>query len=755
MRLDSTHWMADTRAQETPRHVVSRLIDEAVTYAETELAPHRKKATAYYLRQKFGNEQEGRSQVVMSDVSDAVDAIVPGLMKVFFGPERVVEYAPTSPETVEMAAAATDYVQHVFTEENPGFLEALSVVKDGLIRRLGVFKYGWETPAPLLQVLDDVPHSQLVELVAEYGEAAVRGATRVGIAPAPDGGGEPTYRVRLLVPRDGRPRVWAIPPEDFLVDRDARTLDDATLVAHRTEKTTSELLALGVSQADIDEHGGTASTDNEEREARVAALGRSTSVGDRTRGDASTDKHTYVEAYVLLDAGDGRAALHLVRAIGEGYHVVGEPEPVRERPFALWCPKPEPHTIDGQSLADVTMDLQLLSSSLFRGMLDSLALSIFPRTAYVEGQVSVADILNTEIGAPIRTYAPGMVQPISHDFTGREVLPVLGYLDERQERRTGQSKGAQGLDADALQSSTRTAVAATVSATQQQLELYARIFAEQCLKPLFRGLLRLVVAHQPKAQMLKLRGKWVEIDPRAWDADMGVTVNVALGVGFTEEKVQALLAVAAKQEQILATLGPDNPLVKLGQYRHTLARILELQGFRDVQNFVAEVPADWQPPAPPAPPADPAAQLAQAQLQVEQMRTQRELAIKEAELQLKQAADQRAHDLELQKLASEQEIKRLELELKYRTQIEAARIAADVQRLKQGMDGELGAAKLEQQAAAAEHTAAMNERRQAHTEDVAYRQQDHAEYVAERDAARADQAAAADESKAAREAPNA
>jgi hypothetical protein len=188
-----------------------------------------------------------------------------------------------------------------------------------------------------------------------------------------------------------------------------------------------------------------------------------------------------------------------------------------------------------------------------------LAQSIHPRTAIVEGQVNIDDVLNNETGAIIRMRAPGMVQAFSSPFVGQAAFPMLDYMDQMREDRTGMSKAAMGLDPDALQSTTKAAVAATVSASSQRLELQARILAEG-MKKLFKGILYLMTTHQDKPRMVRLRNEWVQIDPRAWDASMDVNVNIGLGNGDNNEKLAALNLIMQKQEQIMAQFGPMNQI---------------------------------------------------------------------------------------------------------------------------------------------------------------------------------------------------
>ena len=289
----------------------------------------------------------------------------------------------------------------------------------------------------------------------------------------------------------------------------------------------------------------------------------------------------------------------------------------------------------------------------------------------VEGQVNIDDVLNNETGAIIRMRAPGMVQPLTTPFVGQAAFPMMEYMDQIKEDRTGMSKAAMGLNADALQSSTKAAVNATISASQGRIELTARILAEG-MKKLFKGILFLVTTHQDKARMVRMRNEWVQIDPRAWDAGMDANINIALGNGDTNERLQALMMIMAKQEQILQQLGPQNPLVTPQQFSNTLRKIVELSGFKDASSYFQDIPADYVPPAPPAPKPTPEEVL--AQVQAESIKA--DIQKKAADLELQRQQMIMDDDLKRDQMAQDLYLKKYEIELKYNSQISAAEINA-------------------------------------------------------------------------------
>jgi hypothetical protein len=319
--------------------------------------------------------------------------------------------------------------------------------------------------------------------------------------------------------------------------------------------------------------------------------------------------------------------------------------------------------------------IQRAKSQIMRDTLDSLGHAIFPRMGVVEGQVNIDDVLNTDIGQPIRMRAPGMVQPFAVPFVGKEAFPVLGYLDEAKENRTGVSKASAGLNAEALQSTTKAAVSATMSGAQGRVELICRHFAEGGMKELFSLVNNLVIKHQEGQDMFRLNNQFVPVDPRYWDSDKDVSVNVAISKNSDDERVAVLNNLAGKQEQILQTLGPQNPLVNLQQYSNTLSKMIELAGFKDAQSFInTQVPP--MPPQPQEDKPDPATLLAQAEIQKAQVQAQKAVIDAETDRMKIIMEDDRRRD----EAEAEIRLKSAELAGKYGTQIDIAEINALMER---------------------------------------------------------------------------
>ncbi len=664
--------------------MIGQEITDAVSYIDSDLSPIRAMATRYYRGDPFGNEEEGRSQVVAMETRDTISAMMPSLMRVFFSSESVVEFVPRGPEDVKNASQATDYANYVFTADNNGFMTAYATFKDALARKCGIMEAVWEETEEVrieqysglddqtLQLLMQEPEAEM-KIVVSYPDDAMQGDMQLDPMT-----GEPLPPAMLhdveikRIVKSGHIRINSVAPEELLLSRQALDFENAPIIGRRKMATVAELISIGYDEDEVMEYVGSSDlADNEENLARHALNNQQFT---EQSANPMQQRVLYCEIYVRVDFdGDGIPELRKVCTMGPSYEVKRN-LPSAYIPFVAFPCDPEPHTspLEAGSIFDITHDIQEIKSEILRNTLDSLAQSIHPRTAIVEGQVNIDDVLNNETGAVIRMRAPNMVQTFAQPFVGQAAFPMLDYVDSIKEDRTGMSKAAMGLNADALQSSTRAAVNATISASQGRIELTSRLLAEG-MKTLFKKILFLTVTHQDKARMIRLRNEWVQIDPRSWDTSMDVAVNIGLGNGDTNEKLAALAQFSAKQESIINQYGLDNPVVSPQQYVRTLRKMVELSGFKDASSFINDLPDDWKAPAKPEAKPSPEEVLAQVQAQSIQADIQK----KAAELELKRQQMMMDDDFRRDQMNQDRLLKQYELELKYNTQISTAQIVAE------------------------------------------------------------------------------
>jgi hypothetical protein len=603
---------------------------------------------------------------------------MPSLMRIFHGTDHTVEYAPQGPEDVAAAKQATEYANYIINRDNNGFLHIHAAFKDALIRKAGVLKCYWDDQTRFethdLSGLDDNALSAImadpnvdVEIVASepFGEPQIDPMTGQIIPPPMVHAVRATYTYP-----DGRVKMEAVPPEEFLISRESKSLEDADYVAHRRIVTVSELVAMGYDYDDVVSLGSSYDDmeTNVERYTRNKALNNEMN----ERNDPAMKKVLYVENYIRVDYdGDGIAELRKICTAGDGKKILMN-EPCAMLPFAVFCPDPEAHDFFGMSIADTVMDIQRIKSVIMRNTLDSLAMSIHPRIAVTEGMVNIEDVMNTEVGSIIRQRSAGQVQPLSMPFVGQQAFPVLKYMDEIKEARTGISKASMGLDAGALQSSTAAAVNATVSSAQQHIEMIARIFAETGMKQLYKIVLHLITTHQDQPRMIRLANQFVPIDPRAWNANMDVSINVALGRGTDTERMMMLRQIGEMQKEAMATMGAVNPLTDMQKLSNTLKAMTELAGFKDTSQFWSD-PSQFQ-----APPQDDKPDINEQLIQVQIQQIQADIQKKAAELQLGREKMFMEDDRKRDELEAELYVKAEELQAKYGTQLNVEKIRSDM-----------------------------------------------------------------------------
>lgn len=672
--------MDDTEFQQ----VVRGEIEQSIGYNDTELQQDRIDAMNYYLGEPLGNEIEGRSSVVATETSDVIEMIMPSLMRVFTATDDFVRFKPRGPEDVEAAEQASDYVNFILNNDNDGFVILHNWFKDALLLKMGVVKHYYDESEKIIEdMYEGLTEVELTALVADDDVEILEQDIRIEGEPIIDPLGNVVaeapelYDVKIRkTTRDGRVRIENIPPEEFLFNQHAKSLDDCRFVAHRTSMSISDLVELGYDRAEMEEHAGHNELDiNNERQARFEEI--ESAAGGITSLDETQREVLVTEAYIRSDYdGDGKAELRRVVCVGDGYEVVDN-EPFYMMPFSVLSPILMPHRLVGRSFADLLKDLQQIKTALTRQLLDNVYQTNNSRIAAVEGQVNLDDLINSRPGGIVRVRAPGMVQPISPPSVADSAIPLLGYMDEVREQRTGLSKASMGLDPDALQSSTATAVAATVSAAQAKLEMVARVFAETGVRRLMKCVLQIVQKHQQGERIVRLRNKFVPVDPQMWENEFDVEIEVGLGTGQVDQRIATLMTIAAKQEQILLELGPHNPLVTIAQYRRTLAKTIELTGFKDANAFFLD--PDNLPPEvqqrmeqqgenPKEDPLVAAERIkAEGEIAIDRMKAEQDIALKrekmQAELELKREEMQMKMQMRQQELQMEAQLRGIEAQM--------------------------------------------------------------------------------------------
>jgi hypothetical protein len=631
-------------------------IFNALGYVQTETNEARRQAIKYYNRDLYGNEVEGRSRVVTGEVAEVIDGALPQLLRIFTQSDEIALFEPKMPGDEEAAKQATEYCNLVFFQDNQGVLLMHDWFKDALLQKNGIVKYWWDDAEdPTKEEYNDLSPEELQMLFSDGQMELVSQETNdLGF----DDMGLPIVSYNVVVKKkkdSGRVRIENVPPEEFLISKKAKHIQDSPFVAHRTLMTRSELLQMGFNKKKINQIP--LYSDITYSPERVARYSRGEQPDETQSLDPSMQQVEVYEIYIRCDEdGDGIAELRKITYAGKQ---ILENEETDQIPFASVCPIPMPHKFFGQSLADRAMDIQMIKSTITRQILDNLYLSNLPRMTAIDGQVNMDDLLTVAPNSVIRMKTPGAVQPLTVPAIATQSFPMLDYLDRVMEKRSGVTNASAGLDPSILQNTTAAAIAMMQNAGASRVEMIARIFADTGVKDLFNGIFHLLCKYQDKARIVRMRGKYVSIDPREWKNGYDLSINVGLGTGNKDQQMAMIGMVLQKQEQILQTQGYANPLTSAGQYRNTLGRFIEAAGFKDSSEFFKQIPPELDQmlsnPPPQQAPVDPTVQAYMAQTQAQIQGEQAKLAAQIEANRVKAAAD---IQLEREKAAAQIQLQR-------------------------------------------------------------------------------------------------
>lgn len=662
------------------------------------LTADRAEAFRYYMGEPFGNEVTDRSQVVSRDVLDTIESALPQLLKVFVSGDEVVRFFPRGPEDEEAAEQETEAVNYYTLEKNDGFSVFYSWFKDALLSKNGYVKVWWEeesetetesykglTDEQLALLLQDerievVEHTAYPDPIAlqqmEGANPAQMMQAGAPMLPPPM-----LHDVKIEITEEkGCIKVDNVPPEDMLVGVDCRTvsLKEANFVQHRVLMT----------EAEIEEQGWevpeSASQANESWLLEEANARNLYNERDENKG---IDQYLVKDTYLRVN-GD------LNRYVIIGNEIV-EREEAEIIPFATITPHIMPHRHIGMSYADLTKDIQLIKSTLMRGQLDSMYLANSPRFA-VSDRVNLSDMLVSRPGGVVRVAGePGAsILPLVSQPASPLSFSLVEYLDRAKGTRTGISEQQAGIDANSLN---KTAMQANIlqNNAMDRIQLVARTFANTGVKELFGLVHRLVRKYNTRPEIIRIRNKWVTVDPREWKERKDMTVSVGLGTGNKDQQLAHLMTILQAQKEALA-IGVATPK----NIHKALEKLTQNAGFKNPEEF-------WTDPGdkPLTPPQDPKIQIKQMELKADQQKFQAEALVKQQEAdkaaqadihkfqaqaeidkqkadrvwQQEQLRSQNDVAIEREKIAAQMELERYKAELKAQTDIQIAQIQAEMQ----------------------------------------------------------------------------
>lgn len=551
----------------------------ALGYQTGELAQARADSLDAYFSNPYGNEQAGRSQVVTSDVSDVVEGVLPGLVRVFTSGDEICTFEPYDASDESAAKQESDVTNYFLTQSN-NFLPFLQTwLRDGLISKNGYAKVIWEDDeiqdTETYQGLDENEVAYMMSIPElELEEQSVDEYT-----------GLTTLKFRKTT-KKGKPKLYNCPPETVLVNPDHTevSLRNAKFVQHRTKMTISDIREMGYKIDDdigddyeSDEYGNEFTTRNRWEDETF---------DHEVPNDPASRVVTFKETWLRVDFNnDGHTELRRVCMVGS---TVLENEETDTIPICAWTPLILPHRHIGRSLAEMVEDIQETKTALLRTGLDSLFLSIHGRWA-VSDKVELDDMLVSRPGGVVRLHdgampGEGHIMPLIPQALADQAFPALEYMDSVRETRTGITRYNQGMDANSL-NKTATGIQAIMSAAQARIELIARSFAECGLRDLVMLVHELIRKHSDKEMVVRLRNEWVPVDPRVWKTRYDMTISVGLGTGNREQQMQNLMAVMNVQKEAFQAgiVTPEN-------IYNSATKLAEIAGFKSPELFFSNEP---------------------------------------------------------------------------------------------------------------------------------------------------------------------
>jgi hypothetical protein len=660
-------------------------LQSAISFVESEIADDRIKSQRYFEGETDIGQEDGRSKIVATKVRDTIRAIKPSLMRVFLSSENPVEFVPTSQEDVQGAEQATKYAHWKFQQLN-GYKLLNDAIHDALVKKTGVLKIWWEdNTEATIHSYNNVTEEEMMAIVNEEDVTVIEHSTEIEIETDEMGLEMEIPQHSLKVShqkKKGELKIEGVPPEEFIVDRNAKSVEDAFIVAHRTEMRVSDLVSMGYDFDEVSELSGLSSDDTYTDTEAFERQGYEQD-DEQNIQDPSMKKVTVTEAYMKMDKeGTGVATMYRLLLAG-GEDKLLECEPYGDVPFAVFEVDPEPHTFFGRSVADLIMNDQDSSTAMLRGMMDNVALTNSPRQGYVQGQVNVDDLMNNEIGGLVRLKSPTALVDIATPFVAGQVLTAMQYMDDAIEAKTGVTRASMGLDPDALQNTSATAARLQAQQGSAQIEVMARNIAEGGMKRLFKLMLNLLVENSNETTMMRLHGEFQPIDPRVWNIDMDMTVNVGVGTGQEGERNAALGQALQLQMQIWQTYGVSNGLVTMTGIRNTLGDMLALQGVRNVDRYfnpmTPETEAQLIEQQQQMQQQNPEISDGEALVQAEQYKADKKAEMDMIKLQIEAQKALAIDDRERDALDQELLIKTAEILGRYGTQVDTAQIKAEQQ----------------------------------------------------------------------------
>ena len=542
----------------------------------------------YLANKSFFPANPNESSVISTDIADVVEADMPSLARIFMGSGDIITFEPNTENEAEVLEAEekTKYVNWIVRNQPGSFAIIHDWLKDAEIQKNGVVKYFMDDSKEVEEVsFTNVSPNELQEIIESLQGSKVD-KVKVEATERSDAAEGQPIDIKFRVTREQQKIVILnVPPESFLITKNARSIEDAELVGDRIRKTRGELLADGFSRDLIDK---LSTVDEEERQNDSLRVVRDKEQGGLFQSDLNSWASEHIEIsdlYVKVDFdGDGIAERRHIMLSGNQVLIN---EAFNHVPYASLSAILMPHKAIGRSMAEVTYSTQLQKTSLLRGMLNNMYMVNNPRNI-VHPDVDLDDMLTVRTNGIVRLddntkiVPQQAVMPLTIPYIGGEALQVIQYVDQARAQSTGQLLASQGLDADAIGKETATRFNGIKDASEAKIELRARNYAETGFRKLFEGIAWLVSRFQDSETEFRVLGKQLSVNPAGWKYNHHVRTNVGLGAGNNEALVESLQGIYAIQNQEMVQ---NSPLVDSKDKYNTLKRIVDGLGLPRVDEF--------------------------------------------------------------------------------------------------------------------------------------------------------------------------
>ena len=556
-----------------------KLKDRALAYLQTAISSNTEMVDGYrkgldaYMAKPYGNEVAGRSQVVMTDVSDAVEWIMPALMKVFIGGTDVVSFRPQGPEDENKAKLMEEKVNFDFQRCQNGYLVLHDWFKNALLGKFSVVKYWWETKdEPKYEHYQGLNIMQLAALQEEAEVVEVE-EVQPGFFNA---------KLKRIVTYS-YPRSMPVPPEEFVMDMaNEDGIDENTeFCAHRKRVHKNYLKRYSLSSKDIEKELNADSDLTGVKESRFADLGGINFVTD------DKEKHfVYIWECYLNDYGDKgekkpmKVTIFGNRVLEAVENNYGKP------PFCGLSTVRIPHRAAGRSMFDLVGDIQKLKTAMFRAVMDNIYYQNNGVKVVNPYRINMDDVIDhNEPGATWRTLydvdPSTVLSPVEFTPINPQMLQIWELVESVKEKRSGITAYNQGLDSKTL-NKTATGISQIMGAAQQRMEQIARHFAETGVKDLFQAYANMNIMFNDSVTNLKVNEQWQQVQPGDIDGKFDLTIDVGVGTGSKEVQVN----------QLINMINVSVPAIQMGIVQpenlyNLLRSIYEMMGYKNPDKYVS------------------------------------------------------------------------------------------------------------------------------------------------------------------------